>query len=132
MAAPALPTLTITGWTSAYERRGHDQTSAVDRRREPGGRASAERELESLIRGRDVEVVAVGNGTASRETMAFLRPLLGRLSGELGRSIAAVIVNEAGASVYSASKEAAAEHPDLDVMVRGALSIARRLMDCLL
>ena len=94
-----------------------------------GGRTSAERELEGLIRERAVEVIAVGNGTASRETMAFLRPLLKRLSGELGRSIPAVIVNEAGASVYSASKEAAAEHPELDVMVRGALSIARRLMD---
>lgn len=74
-------------------------------------------------------VISVGNGTASRETEAWLRDLMktGCLSelGQVGYSI----VDEAGASVYSASPLAAAEHPELDVSIRGAVSIARRLLD---
>jgi uncharacterized protein len=69
----------------------------------------------------DIEVVAVGNGTAGRETEAFVRGL------ELGVSVA--LVNEAGASVYSASEVARREFPDLDLTVRGSVSIGRRLMD---
>jgi uncharacterized protein len=70
-----------------------------------------------------VEAIAVGNGTGGRETEAFLRGL------ELGSSIPVVMVNESGASVYSASEVARTEFPDKDITVRGAVSIGRRLMD---
>ena len=71
----------------------------------------------------DVEAIAVGNGTAGRETESFLRTL------ELDSSINIVMVNESGASVYSASEAARSEFPDHDLTVRGAVSIGRRLMD---
>ena len=70
-----------------------------------------------------VEAIAVGNGTAGRETESFLRGL------DLPKEIMAVMVNESGASVYSASEAARAEFPDQDITVRGAVSIGRRLMD---
>ena len=70
-----------------------------------------------------IEAIAVGNGTAGRETQAFLRTL------ELDPQIAVVMVNESGASVYSASEAARTEFPDQDITVRGAVSIGRRLMD---
>ncbi len=70
-----------------------------------------------------VEAIAVGNGTGGRETEVFLRTL------ELGPQISVVMVNESGASVYSASDVARAEFPDHDITVRGAVSIGRRLMD---
>jgi len=70
-----------------------------------------------------VEVIAVGNGTAGRETEAFLRKI------KLPSNIPIVMVNESGASVYSASEAAREEFPDYDVTVRGAVSIGRRLMD---
>ena len=79
--------------------------------------------VRSLCEKYAVEAVAIGNGTASRETEAFVRNL------GLPASIAVVVVNEAGASVYSASETAREEFPDRDVTVRGAVSIARRLMD---
>ena len=72
-----------------------------------------------------VEAIAVGNGTAGRQTEVFLRKVL----KELGKEIPVVMVNESGASVYSASDIARQEFPDLDVTVRGAISIARRLQD---
>jgi protein Tex len=71
----------------------------------------------------DIQAVAIGNGTAGRETEAFVRSL------ELPKSVIVVMVNESGASVYSASKTAREEFPDQDVTVRGAVSIGRRLMD---
>ncbi|MBU0985803.1 MAG: RNA-binding transcriptional accessory protein, partial [Proteobacteria bacterium] len=70
-----------------------------------------------------IEAVAIGNGTAGRETEAFLNTI------GLAKEIQIVMVNESGASVYSASKVAREEFPDLDVTVRGAVSIGRRLMD---
>jgi uncharacterized protein len=70
-----------------------------------------------------IEAIAIGNGTASRETETFVRSL------ELPKSIQLVIVNESGASIYSASKVAREEFPDHDVTVRGSVSIGRRLMD---
>jgi uncharacterized protein len=76
-----------------------------------------------LCRRFQVEAIAVGNGTAGRETEAFLRGL------ELDPAITVVMVNESGASVYSASNVARAEFPDKDITVRGAVSIGRRLMD---
>ncbi|ACK49436.1 RNA binding S1 domain protein [Methylocella silvestris BL2] len=86
----------------------------------------AEAELARLIRKHGVELIAIGNGTASRETE--------RLAAEIIKQLPApqptkVVVSEAGASVYSASARAAAEMPDLDVSLRGAVSIARRLQD---
>ncbi len=72
-----------------------------------------------------IEAIAVGNGTAGRETDAFLRKVL----KDLGKNIPVVMVNESGASVYSASDIARQEFPDLDLTVKGAISIARRLQD---
>ncbi len=83
------------------------------------------RTLDFLIKKHQVEVLALGNGTATRETEDFLR----RYQEEKKSSFPLVIVNEAGASVYSASPVAAEEFPDLDVSVRGAISLARRLQD---
>jgi uncharacterized protein len=71
----------------------------------------------------EIEAIAIGNGTASRETDAFVRGI------GLPAHIAVVVVNESGASIYSASETARAEFPDKDVTVRGAVSIGRRLMD---
>ncbi len=82
--------------------------------------------LAALARKHTVELVAIGNGTASRETDALVQTLSQR-HPELG--IRAVTVSEAGASVYSASEFASREFPDLDVSLRGAVSIARRLQD---
>lgn len=79
--------------------------------------------LRSLCQKFQIEAVAIGNGTASRETEAFVRAL------KLPTAIAIVMVNESGASVYSASDVAREEFPDHDVTVRGAVSIGRRLMD---
>ncbi|MCZ7862396.1 Tex family protein [Agrobacterium salinitolerans] len=82
--------------------------------------------LSSLVRRHGVELIAIGNGTASRETDALAGELLKNLTGNRP---AKVVVSEAGASVYSASELAAREFPDLDVSLRGAVSIARRLQD---
>lgn len=72
-----------------------------------------------------IEAIAVGNGTAGRETEVFLRKVL----KDLGHNTPVIMVNEAGASVYSASETARQEFPDLDLTVKGAISIARRLQD---
>ncbi len=84
--------------------------------------------LARLATRHDVELVAVGNGTASRETDKLAAELVAGLAGQ-GRTATKVMVSEAGASVYSASAYASAELPDLDVSIRGAVSIARRLQD---
>jgi uncharacterized protein len=81
------------------------------------------KELLTLIAKYKIEAIAIGNGTASRESELFCRKL------NLPSSIAIVMVNEAGASIYSASDVAREEFPDLDLTVRGAISIGRRLMD---
>lgn len=81
--------------------------------------------LLGLINKHDVELIAIGNGTASRETDAFV----GALIDEHSLSITKVMVSESGASIYSASEIASKEFPDLDITVRGAISIARRLQD---
>ncbi len=90
----------------------------------------AQAELSSLIRKHGVELIAIGNGTASRETERLVADMLSDMpaSGTAPKPTK-VIVSEAGASVYSASPTAAAEFPDLDVSLRGAVSIARRLQD---
>jgi uncharacterized protein len=86
----------------------------------------AQAELARLILRHKVELVAIGNGTGSRETERLVADMLGDMPAPKPMK---VIVSEAGASVYSASASAAAEFPDLDVSLRGAVSIARRLQD---
>ncbi len=88
-----------------------------------GQAEEAARTVRGLCEKFGVEAIAIGNGTASRETEAFVRSL------GLPPNIAVAVVNESGASVYSASEVAREEFPDRDVTVRGAVSIARRLMD---
>ncbi len=82
--------------------------------------------LADLVERHEVSLVAIGNGTASRETDKLAAELVKRVAP---RQVAKVMVSEAGASVYSASELAAREFPDLDVSIRGAVSIARRLQD---
>lgn len=86
-------------------------------------RAGASRQVLSMAKKYDIEAIAVGNGTASRETSSFLKEI------GLSSDIDVFVVSEDGASVYSASEAAREEFPDKDVTVRGAVSIGRRLMD---
>ena len=79
--------------------------------------------LHSLVKKHNIEAIAIGNGTASRETEAFVRKI------KLPASIPVLVVNESGASIYSASEAAREEFPNHDITVRGAVSIGRRLMD---
>jgi uncharacterized protein len=85
----------------------------------------AERTLLDLIKLYNVELIAIGNGTASKETDIFVRVVIKKHN----LKVRSVVVSEAGASVYSASENAIRELPDMDVTVRGAISIARRLQD---
>ncbi|SUA46740.1 30S ribosomal protein S1 [Nocardia africana] len=86
--------------------------------------------LGALVARFDVELIAIGNGTASRETDALAAELISRIGATPGaRKPTKIVVSEAGASVYSASAYASQELPDLDVSLRGAVSIARRLQD---
>lgn len=79
--------------------------------------------VQDLVRKHKIEAIAIGNGTAGRETESFVRDL------GLGSGVTVVMVNEAGASIYSASEVARDEFPDYDLTVRGSVSIGRRLMD---
>jgi uncharacterized protein len=88
--------------------------------------AGASRTLKTLISKFGIQAIAIGNGTASRETDAFVKDFLKR---ESLNGIFVVAVNESGASIYSASEIARQEFPDLDLTVRGAISIGRRLQD---
>src|ERR1039457_2810086 len=90
------------------------------------GNAEAVPKLEALLRQHNVRAIAIGNGTASRETDAFVRDFLREKNID---GIFSVTVSESGASIYSASDVARKEFPDLDLTVRGAISIARRLQD---
>lgn len=87
--------------------------------------AGAKKELLKLISKDKVDMIAIGNGTASRESEQFVAEMI----KEADREVVYVIVSEAGASVYSASKLATEEYPDINVSIRGAISIARRLQD---
>jgi uncharacterized protein len=86
-------------------------------------RSGAMRKVSSLVQQYDIQAIAIGNGTASRETERFIRLV------RLPEGMQVFVVNESGASIYSASKVAREEFPDYDVTVRGAVSIGRRLMD---
>jgi uncharacterized protein len=94
--------------------------------RSKGEAENAARALESLLQRHNVRAIAIGNGTGSRETDAFVREFLRERKLD---NIFSVTVSESGASVYSASDVARQEFPDLDLTVRGAISIARRLQD---
>ncbi|GAB2766493.1 Tex family protein [Salinimicrobium soli] len=85
--------------------------------------ALASKKLKSLVNAHNIEAIAIGNGTASRETEFFIKKI------PFDREVQVFAVNEAGASVYSASKIARAEFPNYDITVRGAVSIGRRLAD---
>jgi len=86
---------------------------------------NAEKLFSETVKNVKIEAIAVGNGTAGRETEVFIRKILKKLNQE----IPVIMVNESGASVYSASEAAREEFPNLDVTVKGAISIARRLQD---
>jgi uncharacterized protein len=85
--------------------------------------------LKGLIDKHKVDIISIGNGTASRESEMFLSELISQVEKDSGRKLYYVIVSEAGASVYSASELGAKEFPDINVSLRGAVSIARRLQD---
>lgn len=85
--------------------------------------------LRQMIEKYDVNIIAIGNGTASRETETLVVELIGEIKKSDGRAVLYIIVNEAGASVYSASKIAKEEFPNLEASMRGNISIARRLLD---
>lgn len=87
--------------------------------------AGTKRKLSDLARRYNINTIVIGNGTASRETEEVVSSFI----GESGLDLRYTIVNEAGASVYSASKLASEEYPDLDVTTRGAMSLGRRLQD---
>ena len=89
----------------------------------------AKKELTKLILKYDVNMFAIGNGTASRESEQFVSDLIKEIKEKYNKDLFYVIVSEAGASVYSASKLATEEYPDINVSLRGAISIARRLQD---
>ncbi|MCF8587702.1 Tex family protein [Gordonia liuliyuniae] len=89
----------------------------------------AKAELAAMVARHDVELIAIGNGTASRETDALAAELVADIAKAGAKPPAKAVVSEAGASVYSASEYASQELPDLDVSIRGAVSIARRLQD---
>lgn len=98
---------------------------AKGQKSDPKKQAQAKQTLKALIEKYGVEMIAIGNGTASRESERFVAQVL----EELSQKIYYVIVNEAGASVYSASEAARTEFPDFNVEERSAVSIARRLQD---
>ncbi|MCG4579974.1 Tex family protein [Clostridium cochlearium] len=85
--------------------------------------------LKELIYKYDVDVISLGNGTASRESEEVIGRLIKEIKEEKGKEVYYVIVSEAGASVYSASQLATEEYPNIDVSIRGAISIGRRLQD---
>ena len=87
--------------------------------------AGAEKTLIAMIEKNNVNMIAIGNGTASRESEQFVSDMIKKID----KKVYYVIVSEAGASVYSASKLATEEYPDINVSIRGAISIARRLQD---
>ena len=91
--------------------------------------AQAKDTVKKLLKKDNVDVISIGNGTASKETEIFAAETIGEFKAETGRSVSYMVVSEAGASVYSASKLAAEEFPQFDVSIRSAVSIARRLQD---
>lgn len=110
---------------AAVDHSGKYIASTVMHLQSKGEQENAKKLLAEVLKNAEIRAVAIGNGTAGRETEGFIRSAV----KELGMSVPVVLVNEAGASVYSASDVAREEFPDLDLTVRGAISIARRLQD---
>ncbi|MFN6464558.1 MAG: Tex family protein [Nostoc sp. DedVER02] len=134
LSAPAgmKPTLAIDpGFRTGCKVAALDQTGkfleyqAVFPHQAAEQRAKAAQTLKNLIEKYKIELIAIGNGTASRETEEFVTQVLQTIE----RKPVKVMVNESGASIYSASTVALEEFPDLDITVRGAISIGRRLQD---
>ncbi len=90
---------------------------------------AAKAKLKELIAKYNVDIISIGNGTASKESEIFVAELIKEIKEETGREVSYMVVSEAGASVYSASPLGAEEFPDFDVAERSAVSIARRLQD---
>ena len=90
---------------------------------------AAKAKLKELIAKYNVDIISIGNGTASKESEIFVAELIKEIQKETGREVSYMVVSEAGASVYSASPLGAEEFPDFDVAERSAVSIARRLQD---
>ena len=103
----------------------NDVLYLVEEMHNPRQLAEAKKKILNYIDKYGVDIIAIGNGTASRETESFVAKII----KEANRQVSYLIVSEAGASVYSASKLAIEEFPDLDVTARGAISIARRIQD---
>lgn len=110
---------------AAVDDSGKYLASTVMHLQTESGKENAKILLKTVVENAKIQAIAVGNGTAGRETEIFIRGAL----KEAGINIPVVMVNEAGASVYSASELAREEFPDLDLTVRGAISIARRMQD---
>ena len=135
LLAPPLKGLTVMGFDPAYrtgckiaviDETGKLLATTTVYPTEPQNDiAGAKKELKALIEKYKVDIIAIGNGTASRESESFVSDMI----KELDRDVHYAIVSEAGASVYSASKLATEEYPDINVSLRGAISIARRLQD---
>ncbi|MEG2337868.1 MAG: Tex family protein [Clostridium sp.] len=94
-----------------------------------GKRADSKNVLKKMILENSVEIISLGNGTASRESEMVICELIKEIEKEEGLKLCYVVVSEAGASIYSASELAAKEFPNFDVSIRGAISIGRRLQD---
>ncbi len=132
---PPLHGKTVLGFDPAYrtgcklavvDQTGNALDTAVIYPTPPNSKvAESKAILKKLINKYNVQVIAIGNGTASKESEMFVAQLI----GELPQKVSYIMVNEAGASVYSASKLAAKEFPGYDVSLRSAVSIARRLID---
>jgi len=103
----------------------NDVLFLVEEMHNPKQLETAKKKILDYIKKYDVDIIAIGNGTASRETESFVANII----KEASKPVSYLIVSEAGASVYSASKIAIEEFPDLDVTARGAISIARRIQD---
>ena len=110
------------------DRTGKYIASAVVKTLSESGLADAESRIRELVDKYGITLAAVGNGKGSKEMAAMVRRIMKSLKSE-GRTLDMVIVNESGASIYSASPLAVKEFPDLDVTIRGAISIARRIHD---
>jgi len=134
LAAPAgmKPTLAVDpGFRTGCKVSALDQTGkfleyqTIFPHQSANQRSQAAQTLRTLITKHGIELIAIGNGTAGRETEEFVREVL----ADIENKPTAVMVNESGASIYSASPVAIAEFPDQDITVRGAISIGRRLQD---
>ena len=134
LGAP-IKNLTVIGFDPAYKIAVIDETgkllatTTIYPTEPQNDEENATKELLNLIKKYDVNMFAIGNGTASRESEQFVSEVIKKAKETLGKDVLYAIVSEAGASVYSASKLATEEYPDVNVSLRGAISIARRLQD---